>query len=77
VFQFRGTAFGLGTGTLSAAEFWSNGTGLAHDANDRFIYNVTDDSLWFDADGTGAIAGILIADLTNDFALVRQDIVIV
>ena len=78
-FTFKGSAFGgLGAGTLGAASFWSNTTGLAHDATDRFMFNKTDDTLWYDANGNVAGGTIVkIADMTNDFnVLTNADILI-
>jgi Ca2+-binding RTX toxin-like protein len=43
------------------ARFWSSTTGLAHDADDRVIYNTSSGELWYDADGTGSGAAQLIA----------------
>jgi hypothetical protein len=79
VFAFKASAFGgLALGALAARRFWSNTTGRAHDADDRFIYNTTDDTLWYDSNGNAAGGTIVkIADLTNDFALTASDIVIV
>lgn len=53
------------TGTLAAGAFWSNTTGLAHDADDRIIYNTVTGQLLYDANGTGAGGGILFATLTS------------
>ncbi len=79
VFNFKGAAFGnLAVGALKSATFWSNTSGLAHDASDRFIYNATDDTLWYDSNGNVANGTIIkIADLTNDFTLRASDILIV
>ena len=50
-----------GTGALTAAEFVS-GAGLTdgQDADDRIVYDETSGSLYYDADGNGAGAAILI-----------------
>jgi Ca2+-binding RTX toxin-like protein len=53
------------SGTFAAgdARFWSSGTGTAHDADDRVIYNTSNGQLWYDADGTGSGGAQLIATL--------------
>jgi Ca2+-binding RTX toxin-like protein len=77
-FVFRGSAFGgLAAGALNAANFWSSKSGRAHDADDRFMFKTSNDTLWYDADGNGSAARIKIADLSNDFALTAADILIV
>jgi Ca2+-binding RTX toxin-like protein len=79
LFVFRSSGFNtIPKGTLAAAAFWTNATGSAHDASDRFIYEADADRLWFDADGTGTdFAKIMIADLTVNFTLTRLDIQII
>jgi Ca2+-binding RTX toxin-like protein len=79
-FQFEGSAFKLGTysGTLKAANFVSRASGhTAGDANDFFIFDKKLDQLWFDDDGKGAHKAVMIADLSNDFNLTVNDILIV
>lgn len=77
-FFFKGSAFGtLPIGALDATRFRSGKSNAAGDADDRFIYRATDDTLWFDLDGTGAGATVLIADISNDFVLTAADIFIV
>ena len=41
-------------GNLSNATFWASAAGVAHDAEDRVIYNTTTGQLFLDADGNGA-----------------------
>ncbi len=68
---------GIGTaGRFSAgdARFWSSGTGTAHDADDRVVYNTSTGQLWYDADGTGAASAQLIATLQAAPALAASDI---
>jgi serralysin len=79
-FVFEGSAFGLGdfSGTLASSRFRSNSSGAAGDSGDRFIYRTTNDTLWYDSNGS--VAGgtkVMIADLSNDFALTASDILIV
>ncbi len=76
-FYFKSSAFGNATvGTCTAANFWSNTTGLAHDTDDRFIYDTKEDRLWFDKDGTGPAKPVLVTDFAYDVALTRADIII-
>ena len=75
--RFKSTAFGNATiGTCSSANFRSNTTGLAQDADDRFIYETDRDILWFDANGTGAGGLVLVTDFAYDVNLTRADIII-
>jgi Ca2+-binding RTX toxin-like protein len=77
--EFSSAGFGgLRTGQLAQSRFWVNDTGLAHDATDRFIYNTTDNSLWYDSNGNAAGGDtIQLASFTNSYALTAADIVIV
>ena len=67
------------SGTFAAgdARFWSSGTGTAHDANDRVIYNTSNGQLWYDADGNGGGARQLIATLLGAPTLTATDIEVV
>jgi Ca2+-binding RTX toxin-like protein len=76
-FGFQASAFGLPKGQLAWWRFQSNSTGKAQDAGDRFIFRTTDDTLWYDADGTGRIAAVMVADIANDIKLGYSDILIV
>src|SRR5262249_34111497 len=57
-----GQDFGSGP-SLDAALFRNNTTGLAQDADDRFIYNNLNGALYFDSDGSGRGARVAIASL--------------
>jgi murein DD-endopeptidase MepM/ murein hydrolase activator NlpD len=77
-FRFRGSAFAsLPAGTLAASQFLAQGTNIAHDADDRFIFRTSDTTLWFDQDGNGAAAPIMIADLQAGAVMNNTDIVII
>ena len=67
------------SGTFAAADarFWSSGTGTAHDADDRVIYNTATGELWYDTDGNGAGARQLIATLQGAPAVLASDITII
>lgn len=65
-FLIRAAAFGGGlvAGALAAGQFVTRlADNLALDANDRFIFRRDNTTLWFDYDGTGAVAAVQIADL--------------
>lgn len=47
---------------LNAAEFWSGaGVHAGHDSNDRIVYDSATGNLYYDADGSGAGAALLVA----------------
>ena len=62
------------TGRLRAADFVL-GT-AATDAADRFVYQRATGNLWYDADGSGAGAKMLVAELRDGTALTAADIFI-
>jgi Ca2+-binding RTX toxin-like protein len=49
------------TGVLSASFFRANTTGSASDSNDHLLYDTNDGLLYYDADGSGVGAKVLIA----------------
>jgi Ca2+-binding RTX toxin-like protein len=63
------------TGTLATAAF-RIGTAAA-DADDRIIYNSTNGALFYDADGTGAVAAIRFATMSNNPTLAAADFVVI
>ncbi len=71
-----GFGAGLSIGTLSAAKFQARVDNVAQDGNDRFIYRTTDDTLWFDKDGTGGANAVLIATAYSTGSFSAADIVI-
>jgi len=78
-FEISAALFGGGlvAGALPASQFVINATGLAGDANDRFIYNNTNGELFFDSNGTGAGGSSLIATLVGIPGLASSDFTIV
>ncbi len=72
--QLKSSIFtGLANGALLADAFKANNTGLANDDSDRIIYEKDTGFLFFDADGTGAIAGIKFAILTANLVMVSTE----
>ncbi len=75
----EGSAFGLGVyhGVLPSSAFWRGASNAAHDANDRFVFRTSDDTLWFDSNGNGAGGLTLVADLAQDYFMTAGDIWVV
>ncbi|MFN0193070.1 MAG: hypothetical protein ACKVP5_14020 [Aestuariivirga sp.] len=73
------STFGAGrvAGFVAASAFHSRADNLARDANDCFIFRTTDKTLWFDADGNGGGAAVMVADLQAAAAMTNADILIV
>jgi Ca2+-binding RTX toxin-like protein len=74
-----GAAFGGGlvAGTLGAALFQSSATNVAANATIRFIFENDVKILWFDADGNGAGAAVMVADLQASATMTNADVLIV
>ena len=53
------------TGTLNSFNFRSSATGTAADSNDYILYNTTNKTLWYDADGNGGGAATQFATLSG------------
>lgn len=75
----QGSAFGYGTATGAVAgdDFLISASKIALDASDHFIFRTTDTTLWYDADGTGALGPILIADLQAGVSLTAASITLI
>lgn len=80
VLQIHAGGFGLtnlATGPLAAARFRLGATNRAGDADDRFIFDTRNDSLWFDRDGTGKrFDPVMIARFLGDPSFGANDIYI-
>ena len=65
VFWINAASFGGGLtlGVLKAGELISEVGHSATATTDRFIFDTVDTSLWFDADGSGRSAAVMVADL--------------
>lgn len=66
---------GLGAtlGTLSAAKFWKSTSGVAHDADDRIIYDVDMGRLFYDANGKASGGAVQFATVSAGLALTYAD----
>lgn len=66
---------GLGAtlGTLAQGKFWTSTTGLAHDADDRVIYETDTGKLFYDANGNAAGGSVHFATLAPNLALTNAD----
>lgn len=70
-----GLGGGLVAGALSAAQFVTRASDhAAQDTNDRLILTTSNKTLWFDADGSGTKAAVLVADLQQSATLTAADI---
>ncbi|MDC7710547.1 calcium-binding protein [Vogesella indigofera] len=65
------------TGTINAAFFRANTTGLATDSNDYIVYETDTGKLFYDADGSGVGASTQIAVLGVNLTLTNADFVLV
>jgi hypothetical protein len=65
---------GLSLGILAAGRCEVRADNLAQDADDRFIFRTTDQTLWFDVNGTGVGGLSLIADLQASAVMSAADI---
>lgn len=77
VIEVVGSAFGFGsfTGALDETQFVTGSA--AEDSADRFYFNQSDRTLWFDADGTGAMAARLVASLQVGAEVTAADIFVI
>ena len=64
---------GLFAGTLGGSAFAANLTGNAADAQNRLIFETDTGRLYFDADGSGALARVHFATLAANLALTNAD----
>lgn len=61
-------------GVLAAGNFKANSTGRAGDGNDYAVYDTDTGKLFYDADGSGAGASVLVATLVGTPTLTHADI---
>jgi serralysin len=74
LFLDAGVFLGLAAGQLTESAF-ASGT-AATTADQRFVHDPATGRLWFDADGNGAGAAVLVARLTAGIVLDHQDLYI-
>lgn len=74
-FIFRAAAFGFGTasGPLPEEALQVRSSNIANNSVVRFIFRTGDDTLWYDADGNGAGAARMMADLRNNYTTMSAD----
>lgn len=74
----RAAAFGYGgtRGALSNLDLVIGSAPQALDASDHFLFRTTDATLWFDRDGSGQAAAVLVADLQAGATLGAADILL-
>lgn len=77
VVSARAFGGGLVAGGVAAAQFCSRADNLAQDSDDRFVFRTTDQTLWFDANGSAAGGVRLIADLQAGAVFSEADILLV
>ncbi|RVI15240.1 hemolysin [Sinorhizobium meliloti] len=66
-----------GEGALALGAFYGSAGGVAHDADDRIIYDADSGVLSYDADGAGEIAAIQYAQLSTNLKLSAADFIII
>ena len=71
------TGLGTATGQLAAGKFWASATGLAHDSDDRILYNTTSGVLSYDADGNGKLAAVQFAMIQTRNPPTTADFVVI
>lgn len=68
----------LGTdGALALGAFFKSASGVAHDADDRIIYDTDSGALSYDADGSGQGAAVQFAQLNAHLNLSAADFIVV
>ncbi|RYC17505.1 flagellar biosynthesis protein FlgM [Ciceribacter ferrooxidans] len=65
------------TGALASSAFYASAAGLAHDSNDRIIYETDTGNLYYDSNGSAAGGRIMFAHLKAGLALTYQDFLVV
>jgi len=80
-FEISARGFGGGLvagGTLAGTRFVVRANdNQAQDGDDRFIFRESDDTLWFDANGSRAGGSILVADLDAGATVTSEDIFLI
>jgi Ca2+-binding RTX toxin-like protein len=63
-------------GVLALGAFFKSAAGVAHDADDRIVYDTDNGTLSYDADGSGQAAAIQFARLSTNLNLTAADFII-
>lgn len=66
-----------GDGALALGALYGSAAGVAHDADDRILYDTDSGALSYDADGGGDIAAIQFAQLSTNLKLSASDFIII
>jgi serralysin len=61
------------SGKLGSSAFWASTSGRAHDKDDRIIYDKDSGWLYYDPDGIGSTASVIIARLKPNLKLSESD----
>lgn len=74
--KFKASALGGGVsaGVLDAADFTTDAA--AADASDRFVFDQTSGQLWYDIDGIGAAAQVLLTTFEQNAVVQADDILV-
>ncbi|WP_308218638.1 M10 family metallopeptidase C-terminal domain-containing protein [Ciceribacter sp. RN22] len=65
------------TGTLASSAFYASTAGVAHDSNDRIIYETDTGNLYYDSNGSAAGGGVMFAHLKAGLDLTYQDFLVI
>lgn len=66
-----------GDGALAVGAFHKSTAGVAHDADDRIIYDTDSGALFYDADGSGQGAAVQFARLSKNLNVSAADFVVI
>lgn len=71
------SALGLRGGTIKAGQFWASAAGVAHDADDRIIYNTVTGVLTYDTNGKAAGGAVQFAVLQGNPSIGYTDFIVI
>lgn len=66
----------LAIGSLAETQFDRGPGHIAETAEVRFLFDETDDTLWYDSDGNGSAEAVQLATLTNGYTLSHLDFIL-
>jgi Ca2+-binding RTX toxin-like protein len=73
----RSTDYGLPTGPLDPSHLSTTGVATGPAGTGQFVYNPSNHTLFWDADGAGGGTGLAIATFSNNFTPHASDIIVV